>query len=144
MEVMYCLPATYLWFNPVDLSTTWCIVALSLHLIGYITFLDSNTQRTQFRRDMETHGENSEKVKVGYLFGLLGAGTAKYVVAKWMAADGKPRTSYLLTNGYWGLARHFNYLAGSWRCCRSACTSCNCVHARFCACAQLCECVIAS
>ena len=52
------------------------------------------------------------QVKVGYLFGRLFARPAKYVTAKWMAADGQPRTSYLLTNGYWGLARHFNYLTG--------------------------------
>ena len=68
---------------------------------GYVTFLDSNTQRTEFRANMDAAGGNTDKVHVGYLFGLLGKRPATCVTAKWMAADGKPRTSYLLTSGYW-------------------------------------------
>ena len=59
---MYCLPATYLWFNPVHLSSTWVAVAASLHVLGYVLFLDSNTQRTAFRRDMALNDNNPSKV----------------------------------------------------------------------------------
>ena len=62
MQVMYVLPATYLLFNPVKLSNTWAAVALTLHIVGYTTFLDSNTQRTQFRKDMAKHNGDGSKV----------------------------------------------------------------------------------
>ena len=34
MQVMYCLPAYYLLYNPVKLSTTWFVVAAVLHVVG--------------------------------------------------------------------------------------------------------------
>ena len=34
----------------------------------------------------------------------------KYVSARYKTADGEDRTSLLLADGWWGLARHFHYI----------------------------------
>lgn len=110
VQVVYCLQSLWLIHHPEQLSTPWLLAALSLHVAGYVMFLDSNTQRTNFRADMAAAGNDASKVTVGLFGNRLCRRRPTYVTARWLASDGKPRTSLLLTSGYWGIARHFNYI----------------------------------
>ncbi len=46
MQVMYCLPATYLWKNPVDLSPTWLVIAATLHVVGTLCWRGGRGRRS--------------------------------------------------------------------------------------------------
>lgn len=109
MQVLYVLQSLWLLHNPVNHSVPWLVGNFALHVVGYTMFLDSNTQRVRFREDMAIVNNDASKVEVGYLFGTFFNRKPTYVTANWVASDGKKRTSLLLTSGYWGLARHFNY-----------------------------------
>lgn len=96
LPFMYTLQARYLVENPVVLSQfqVWSIFALGLG--GYLIFRLANNQKDLARR---TRGKCT-----------IWSRPAQYIVAKYKSADGKEHESILLTSGFWGLARHFNYL----------------------------------
>lgn len=93
---MYTLQARYLVENPVILSDAalWSIFVLGI--VGYLIFRFSNNQKDLLR---QTKGDCT-----------IWGKSADYVVAKYCSADGKEHESLLLCSGFWGLARHFNYL----------------------------------
>jgi len=92
----YTLQGFYLVTHPVDLSTVEAIAILTLGLLGYFIFRGCNHQKDYFR------SKNGDC--------LIWGKPAKYVDAKFTTGDGKQRSSKLLTSGWWGLSRHFNYV----------------------------------
>lgn len=87
MPFNFSLQAQYLINHPHDLPA-WAIVALAvLNLGGYYIFRSANLQKHHFRTDPSTRiwGKPAEYIKT-------------------------QRGTTLLTSGWWGLARHANYL----------------------------------
>lgn len=95
LPYMYTLQGFYLAYNPVQLSTGYFYSVLAIGLIGYFIFHSANRQKEKFRNSngqAKVWGKQPEYIKVSYI-----------------AKDGHLRESKLLTSGWWGLARHFNY-----------------------------------
>jgi 7-dehydrocholesterol reductase len=93
---MYTLQAAYLARHPVRLSPAATVGILALAGAGYAVFLSANRQRDRFRR-------------------LDGAvriwrSAAASIPASYVTADGALHHTRLLTSGWWGLARHANYV----------------------------------
>ena len=86
---IYSLQARYLAVYPVQLGMLGTAGVLGVQALGYYVFRGANNQKNTFRTD-----PNHEKVK-----GL------KFIQTK--------QGSKLLIEGWWGLARHVNYL-GDW------------------------------
>lgn len=84
----YSLQARYLSYHPVHLGY-WSLAILCIQLFGFYIFRGANSQKHRFRSD-----PNHASVK-----GL------KYIQTS--------RGSRLLADGWWGTARHINYL-GDW------------------------------
>jgi len=80
----------------VKLPAVAVAVILVWGLTGYYIFRSSNNQRWLFRR------ENGKL--------LISGKPATYIEAEYSTADGKTHKSLLLTSGWWGLSRHFNYV----------------------------------
>lgn len=95
LPYMYTLQGLYLVYNPVELSWPFACFVMALGLVGYIIFHTSNRQKDLFRR-------SGKEV-------LIWGKPADYILCSYTAADGKKRDSKLLTSGWWGVARHFNY-----------------------------------
>jgi len=93
---MYTLQAFYLVYNPIQLPWWQFTLVLALGLFGYYIFRGTNDQKNEFRKA-------DGKI-------LIWGKPAKFIIAPYHTADGKPHASKLLTSGFWGLARHFNYL----------------------------------
>ncbi|ORX70394.1 ERG4/ERG24 ergosterol biosynthesis protein [Basidiobolus meristosporus CBS 931.73] len=83
----YTLHTRYLAVYPIDLGLPAMLGIVALHLSSYYLFRAANTQKHQFRNH-----PNSPQVQ-GLRFLRTKSG------------------SRLLISGYWGVARHFNYLA---------------------------------
>jgi 7-dehydrocholesterol reductase len=92
----YTLQAAYLVAHPVDLSPAAATAVLALGLGGYALFLSANRQRDRFRR---ARGEIA-----------IWGRPARFVPAGYVTADGAAHATRLLTSGWWGLARHTNYV----------------------------------
>ena len=86
---IYSLQARYLAVHPVRLGPYWTFFILGLLGTGYYIFRASNSQKNTFRTDP---GDPSVK-------------DLPYIQTK--------RGTRLLTGGWWGRARHINYL-GDW------------------------------
>ena len=86
---IYSLQARYLSVHPVILGPLYVTIVLGLQGLGYYIFRQSNSQKNAFRT-------NPNDPSVAHL---------KYIET----ASG----SRLLTSGWWGTARHINYL-GDW------------------------------
>ena len=83
----YTLQAQYLLSHPRELPA-WSIVGIVLlNLAGYIVFRGTNIQKHRFSRDPET---------------LIFGKKPTYIQTE--------RGTRLLTSGFWGIARHANYL----------------------------------
>lgn len=83
----YALQALYLIKHPNPVST-WMLVPIALlQLLGYIVFRGSNLQKHRFRKDPEAliWGKKPESIATS-------------------------RGTLLLVSGFWGMARHMNYL----------------------------------
>mmetsp|Transcript_19059 Transcript_19059/g.31226 ORF Transcript_19059/g.31226 Transcript_19059/m.31226 type:complete len:491 (-) Transcript_19059:994-2466(-) len=94
---IYDLQGYFLAHHPIDLPT-WAVIGLFVfHYGGYYIFRSVNNEKRRFR---ETNG----KTKVWF-----GTTTPTWITATYTKPDGSKAESKLLTNGYWGLARHFNY-----------------------------------
>ncbi|OMH85727.1 7-dehydrocholesterol reductase [Zancudomyces culisetae] len=92
----YTLQSFYIFRNPVDLSTPYFILILSIGLVGYYIFRNANNQKDIVRK---TNGRC-----------LIFGKPPTFIRAEYRTADGKPHKSILLTCGFWGLSRHFNYV----------------------------------
>jgi len=93
---MYTLQGFYLVYHPTKLSTIEFVGVLALGLAGYYIFRAVNNQKNDFRQDPHNYKIWGKK--------------ATFIEAPYKTADGATKKSYLLTSGFWGWARHFNYL----------------------------------
>jgi len=83
----YALQGLYLVQHPTDLPI-WAVVGITaLNMLGYVIFRGSNLQKHRFRRDPATR---------------VWGRPAQFIQTK--------RGTKLLTSGWWGVARHSNYL----------------------------------
>ncbi|KAF8145212.1 ergosterol biosynthesis ERG4/ERG24, partial [Mycena galopus ATCC 62051] len=94
---MYTLQAQYLAHYPVNLTRTEALIILLVGIFGYRMFRVSNEQRTVARR---TAGNC-----------LIWGKKPVVITAHYTTSNGKEHTSLLLCSGFWGIARHFNYIA---------------------------------
>ncbi|OLL26483.1 Delta(14)-sterol reductase, partial [Neolecta irregularis DAH-3] len=85
----YSLQARYLSLFPRDFSTKMMAMVIVTQIVGYYIFRSSNSQKNEFRKD-----PNASTVK-----------HLKFLETK--------AGSLLLISGWWGTARHINYL-GDW------------------------------
>lgn len=86
---IYSLQARYLSIHPVQLGASGVLGVLAIQALGYYIFRSANNQKNQFR-------QNPKDPRVAHLKSIT------------TASGGK-----LLTSGWWGTARHINYL-GDW------------------------------
>ena len=93
---MYTLQSHYLLRHPIDLSFPYFATVFSMGLIGYFIFRTVNNQKDLAR---STNGKC-----------MIWGSPAKVIRTEFVTTDGKKHKSLLLCSGYWGLARHFNYL----------------------------------
>jgi protein-S-isoprenylcysteine O-methyltransferase Ste14 len=83
----YAIQGLYLVQHPVDLPW-WAVVGITaLNMAGYVIFRGSNLQKHRFRSNPETR---------------IWGRPARYIDTS--------RGTKLLTSGWWGVARHSNYL----------------------------------
>ena len=87
----YCLQAFYLVDHFRDAPPAWIAAVVAFNLAGYAIFVGANRQKDRFRRDPEHC--------------VIWGRPARYLETQ--------RGTRLLTSGFWGLARHMNYL-GDW------------------------------
>jgi len=91
VPMTYCLQAYWLVDNFRDPSPLYIAFVLLLGITGFVIFIDSNLQKNRFRRspeDCSIWGKPAESLAT-------------------------ERGKRLLVSGYWGMARHVNYL-GDW------------------------------
>ena len=93
---MYTLQSHFLLRNPVDLSTPYFFLVFGLGMAGYYIFRAVNHQKDLVRR---TDGKC-----------VIWGKPADVIRTEFTTTDGKIHRSLLLTSGYWGLSRHFNYM----------------------------------
>jgi 7-dehydrocholesterol reductase len=93
---MYTLQGFYLVEHNIQLSTLEFLAVSGLGCGGYLIFRLANAQKDNFRR---TQGHCT-----------IWGKPAKFIVADYKTLDGKVHHSCLLTSGFWGIARHFNYV----------------------------------
>lgn len=96
LPFMYTLQAQYLVKNPIDLSFGYAMFILLLGLGGYALFRAVNHQKEFFRKH---HGDC-----------MIWGRKATYIRAEYIGIDNIIHESSLLCSGFWGLARHLNYL----------------------------------
>ncbi|KAJ7795017.1 7-dehydrocholesterol reductase [Mycena olivaceomarginata] len=94
---MYTLQAQYLAHYPVNLTRTEALIIVLVGIFGYWMFRASNEQRTVARHTAGNCVIWGKKEVV--------------ITAHYTTSDGKLHTSLLLCSGFWGIARHFNYIA---------------------------------
>lgn len=97
LPTFYTLQAQYLARYPTHLSLLHSTAILLFGLLGYYIFRSANHQRNWVR----SHNGNVS----------LWGKPATYIPASYTTSDGKEHTSLLLTSGWWGVARHVNYVA---------------------------------
>ena len=85
----YSVQAKYLAVHPVSLGPLGCLGIFAVQATGYYIFRATNNEKNRFRT-------NPKDPKIAHL---------KYIQTK--------NGSKLLTTGWWGTARHINYL-GDW------------------------------
>jgi delta14-sterol reductase/lamin-B receptor len=91
VPMTYCLQAFYLIDHFRDPSPVWIGGVVAFNLIGYVIFVGANRQKERFKQDPENcriWGRPAESMETA-------------------------RGTRLLVSGYWGMARHMNYL-GDW------------------------------
>lgn len=86
---IYSIQARYLSVHPIVLGPLYTVLIIAVQLLGFYIFRSSNSEKNRFRT-------NPDDPKVAHL---------EYI----QTAKG----SKLLTSGWWGTARHINYL-GDW------------------------------
>ena len=91
VPLIYSLQGFYLVRHVHDIPLYWGLFVVVLNLVGYAIFRTANLQKDRFRRDPKQCRIRGKPVE--YLE--------------------TPRGIGLLTSGFWGIARHMNYL-GDW------------------------------
>jgi len=91
VPMTYCLQAFYLIEHVHFVAPWWIVFILILNFTGFYIFRASNIQKDRFRRDPDNC--------------VIWGEPAEYIQTQ--------RGTRLLTSGFWGLARHTNYL-GDW------------------------------
>jgi len=113
LPTMYTLQGHYLVINPVQLPPLIAVGLLAMGCTGYIIFRMVNHQKDIFRK---TNGECT-----------IWGKKPTFVKTRFTTADGKENTSLLLTSGFWGISRHFNYV-GDLVLSLAACLACGVEH----------------
>lgn len=96
LPTMYTLQTQYLARNPIELSSIGAFITTCTGVGGYILFRWVNYQKDIARR---TKGECN-----------IWGKKAKVHIIKYKTTDGLEHESLLLVSGWWGIARHMNYL----------------------------------
>jgi 7-dehydrocholesterol reductase len=97
LPFLYTFQTHYLVQNPVDLSLPFLLATLGLGSVGYYIFRETNNQKDIARA---TEGK-----------GKIWGQPITFIRTKYTTSDGTEHSSILLTCGFWGLSRHFNYFA---------------------------------
>ena len=98
LPFMYTLQAQYIAYYPYDLGLLFFPI-LFMGLTGYAIFRRTNNQKDSFRAII-SRGEQP----------IIWKKPAKYLKCYYKTSDGVLHQSYLLTSGFWGIARHMNYM----------------------------------
>lgn len=93
---MYTFQSHFLLRNRIDLSPAYFSLITILGFTGYYIFRTVNNQKDLVR---STNGKC-------FIWGQ----PARYIRTTFTTTDGKKHGSLLLTSGYWGISRHFNYV----------------------------------
>ena len=96
LPYMYTLQSHFLLRNPIDLSTPYLCLVAGLGVIGYYIFRTVNNQKDLVR---STKGDC-----------MIWGKPATFIKTSFKTTDGQVHESLLLTSGYWGISRHFNYV----------------------------------
>jgi 7-dehydrocholesterol reductase len=112
LPFMYTLQGLYLTVHPYSLSNQEIICVTALGIVGYIIFRVANNQKTRFRKNHQN---------------LIFGKPATFIAATYTTSDGRTHQSNLLTSGFWGVARHFNYF-GDLCLALAFCACCGYVH----------------
>jgi len=86
----------YLVKQPIEMGRESALLLFAAGLVCLYLNYAADEQRLRFR---ETGGKTT-------FFGKK----PEWIVAKYTTSDGKSHESLLLTSGYWGFSRHFNYV----------------------------------
>jgi 7-dehydrocholesterol reductase len=97
VPAVYTLVSQYQVQHPVDLPWWMAAGILTFGLLSIWANYDADAQRQRVR---ETGGNTTVWGK-----------PPETMTAKYVTADGKERESLLLLSGWWGLSRHFHYVA---------------------------------
>lgn len=116
LPYMYTLQGFYLATHHEELSLPYFLFVFALSMTGYYIFRDSNDQRHKFRKAVKPENH------------IVWGQKAKFLKVSFVTSDGAVRSSNLLTSGYWGLSRHFNYF-GDLIFSLSTCLACGTKHA---------------
>jgi len=96
LPFMYTLQSHYLVRNPYDMNWLFFAFVLGMGLVGYYIFRTTNNQKDIVRK---TKGDTK-----------IWGRKPSFIKAKYFSTDGEEHESILLTDGFWGYARHFNYV----------------------------------
>lgn len=113
LPFMYTLQGCYLAHHPIVLRPFVATLIFGVGMLGYALFRLTNNQKVFFRDMMALRDKITdtavEKQIFMHCFWIWNK-PASYMTCRYKTTDGKIRTSYLLTSGFWGLARHMNYV----------------------------------
>jgi 7-dehydrocholesterol reductase len=96
LPYMYTLQSHYLLRNHVDLTMPVYVGVWAILIVGYIIFRTANNQKDKVR---SADGKCTIWNK-----------PATFIKTRYRTSDGKEHTSLLLTSGFWGWSRQFNYV----------------------------------
>ncbi|GIZ39470.1 hypothetical protein CKM354_000285200 [Cercospora kikuchii] len=99
MPHLWTLQTQYLALHPVELSTGQCLGLSMMFLAGW------------YMRHIVDHQKSSTRAANGD--NKIWGETAKVLRVQYRTSDGKVHHSLLLCSGFWGWARHANYLGSS-------------------------------
>ena len=94
---VYALVSQFLVLHPVDLPLPLAVAIFVFGILSIWANYDADAQRQRVR---ETGGKTT-----------IWGKPPETMVAKYVTADGKEHESLLLLSGWWGLSRHFHYVA---------------------------------
>ncbi len=94
---VYTLVSQFLVLHPVDLPLPLAVAIFVFGILSIWANYDADAQRQRVR---ETGGKTT-----------IWGKPPETMVAKYVTADGQERESLLLLSGWWGLSRHFHYVA---------------------------------
>jgi len=92
----YTIVGQYLVKHPIQLSNEYAAFCVIGGLVSLYLNYATDEQRLRFR---ETNGNTT-----------IWGKKPTYILAKYTTEDGVEHESMLLTSGYWGISRHFNYV----------------------------------